>query len=695
MKLCMIRFAVCCLAVLLLFNAAGITAAAAEDYGDIGGHWAEKTLRRALEDGYLVGSEGLLRPDAPITGAEAVTILTRVISGPDAGTAEATDLSDAADLSSDDWYYMAAAKAVAMGILAPENGRLQLEEALSRERAFLMLANAFQLAAAGQEDAVLSPYTDSGRLTGRMRAATAALADGGHIQGYGDALHTYKSITRAEFMSVLYSIVPHIQTGARTAPGDGNALFTGVSRLYDTAYPGWVFLGGGAADVSLYEVEAPAVVIRSDRLDTLQAGFSKIGRLVIAAAGGDVSFNPGMTNELPVVAVGDGAGRVTLSGRFDQVEITGSNRTVILDARVNKLRVSGSGNTVRLGDDAQVSELTVYPEGANNTIELNGTTIESCTLYGPGTVISGRGLVKALTDNAQGSDITAPFGQRTVNKDYGLGGVEVTLTAPDTLPPDRALEAAVTVTAPQAGKACHGAWYLDGRYIDGTDLVLGDEQTLTVSIDVPRTADVPVSAELTFVLSHTGADGIRHALTAAKTVTVEPQPVYTAQEVLSLVTTGYRGDYTLAWAEENDYTPQLKEAFVNVKGYTSKTQYLVWVSIAYQRVNIFSGSAGNWKLEKCFIVGTGAPGSATPTGVFQIFNRHTRGWTTKEYTVRPVINFINYAYGFHSRLYYPNSSELRDSRIGFPVSHGCIRMYDEDVNWMYDNLPDGTTVVVY
>jgi lipoprotein-anchoring transpeptidase ErfK/SrfK len=95
------------------------------------------------------------------------------------------------------------------------------------------------------------------------------------------------------------------------------------------------------------------------------------------------------------------------------------------------------------------------------------------------------------------------------------------------------------------------------------------------------------------------------------------------------------------------------------------------------------------------IVGTGAPGSATPTGVFQIFNRHTRGWTTKEYTVRPVINFINYAYGFHSRLYYPNSSELRDSRIGFPVSHGCIRMYDEDVNWMYDNLPDGTTVVVY
>jgi lipoprotein-anchoring transpeptidase ErfK/SrfK len=59
-----------------------------------------------------------------------------------------------------------------------------------------------------------------------------------------------------------------------------------------------------------------------------------------------------------------------------------------------------------------------------------------------------------------------------------------------------------------------------------------------------------------------------------------------------------------------------------------------------------------------------------------------------------LINFSN-SLGFHSRLYYPGTTTVNDARIGFPVSHGCIRMYTEDVEWFYDNIPVGTTVVVY
>ncbi|MBQ3404696.1 MAG: L,D-transpeptidase, partial [Oscillospiraceae bacterium] len=32
---------------------------------------------------------------------------------------------------------------------------------------------------------------------------------------------------------------------------------------------------------------------------------------------------------------------------------------------------------------------------------------------------------------------------------------------------------------------------------------------------------------------------------------------------------------------------------------------------------------------------------------------------------------------------------------GYPVSHGCVRMYTSDVQWIYNNCPIGTTVVVY
>ena len=34
-----------------------------------------------------------------------------------------------------------------------------------------------------------------------------------------------------------------------------------------------------------------------------------------------------------------------------------------------------------------------------------------------------------------------------------------------------------------------------------------------------------------------------------------------------------------------------------------------------------------------------------------------------------------------------NSDRYYDARIGFPVSHGCLRMYNDDIWWMYNNIP--------
>ena len=165
--------------------------------------------------------------------------------------------------------------------------------------------------------------------------------------------------------------------------------------------------------------------------------------------------------------------------------------------------------------------------------------------------------------------------------------------------------------------------------------------------------------------------------------------------VLSKVKTGYRGDYTLAWAKTHDYSVSDKELWVDARKYSSKTDYLIWVNIAYQRVNVFLGAAGKWKLIKTFLVGTGAKGTDTPVGTYDIIGRLPRGWSNSVYTVRPVLNFKDPSYGFHSRIYYPGTTVIQDARIGFPCSHGCIRMYTPDINWMYQYIPLRTTVVVY
>lgn len=167
------------------------------------------------------------------------------------------------------------------------------------------------------------------------------------------------------------------------------------------------------------------------------------------------------------------------------------------------------------------------------------------------------------------------------------------------------------------------------------------------------------------------------------------------ESVQTLIKTGYNGNYTLSWAKEHDYTELEKVKWVDNKKYSSKTKYLIWVSTAYQRLNIFTGSRGNWRLKKTFIIGSGANGRETPAGVWKTLKKNSKGWTTSKYTVKPVVTFINEKYGFHSRLYYPNSSKISDGRIGFPCSHGCIRMYENDIKWFNENIPLGTTVIVY
>ena len=161
--------------------------------------------------------------------------------------------------------------------------------------------------------------------------------------------------------------------------------------------------------------------------------------------------------------------------------------------------------------------------------------------------------------------------------------------------------------------------------------------------------------------------------------------------------TGWVRAGAIAISQENyvrptDYTTFEKESYVNQSGYTSPTPYLVWISLKTQRVNVFLGTAGQWKLAQCFTVATGKNSTPTIAGVFAYQCRQEQ-WDFGDYYVRPVLVF-NGGHAFHSRTYTP-SGALLDARLGQPVSAGCIRMRDEDVAWLDQYLPLQSTVVVY
>ena len=153
-----------------------------------------------------------------------------------------------------------------------------------------------------------------------------------------------------------------------------------------------------------------------------------------------------------------------------------------------------------------------------------------------------------------------------------------------------------------------------------------------------------------------------------------------------------RKNYTVS----EDHLITIKEKFVNAKKYKSKTNYLVWINLERQKVNVFlgSGNGGDWRLLREFPCATGTNATPTPEGEFEYITWNYR-WTFPTYYVEPVLYFDMYrGLAFHSRPYNHNGVII-EKAIGTPASHGCIRMYDEDVLWLRDYLPFSTAVYVY
>ncbi len=146
------------------------------------------------------------------------------------------------------------------------------------------------------------------------------------------------------------------------------------------------------------------------------------------------------------------------------------------------------------------------------------------------------------------------------------------------------------------------------------------------------------------------------------------------------------------YTKTQDLTNEQKNLFVNKKNYKSKTDYLVWVHLETQKVNVFLKKDNNWVLERAFPCASGKNATPTINGVFtytELVNR----WTYDHYYVGPVMIFSG-NYALHSVLMnYDNT--IYDGTIGRPASNGCVRMLQPDVQWLVDYVPFGTTVVVY
>ncbi len=133
------------------------------------------------------------------------------------------------------------------------------------------------------------------------------------------------------------------------------------------------------------------------------------------------------------------------------------------------------------------------------------------------------------------------------------------------------------------------------------------------------------------------------------------------------------------------------EKHVNEKNIKSNTDYLIWVSKKDYRVSVFARKNGSWECIKYFGCSIGAPSTPTITGEYNFIERQSR-WDYGTYYCGPIMRFYR-GYAIHSTLLYQDGTDY-DGRIGKQISHGCIRVRPENINWLMKTIPLQTKIYI-
>ena len=287
--------------------------------------------------------------------------------------------------------------------------------------------------------------------------------------------------------------------------------------------------------------------------------------------------------------------------------------------------------------------------------------------------------------------------------DFGLDDAKIELIMPDVLPPESTFVSKLVVTGVRPGLEYMLTWYIDDKIMLEEQVVIGED----ISIIEHNFEYARIMAETAAVrakIQYTTRHGEYQEILIDNTVVLQNHCIthwieLEAERVLETVSSRYAGDRTLEWAIDNDYDDFDKVVFVNAMGYESETDYLLWVNRSHQRTNVFEKcpDTGTWELIETFIIATGGWNTMTRRGVTTIPSRTAEGWLFDTFRVRPVVRFFpGTGYAFHSRpMHLSRPGVFTDERIGFPVSAGCIRMYCDDIWYIYNNIPDDTTVVIH
>ena len=726
-----IRVIALCLSVFLLLGAT-VSAAAApavlrgKDPGQmstqeliahfrIPNNWARPDLIFAARSGIMDNKDDRgICPKDTVTRGEFAQMLDRLFR-----TETEADLSGYKDVDAQADYYDALARVKAMGVLAG-NGKTKLrpDDALTREEAFVTAARIFGIAGSSKQG--VYEYKDWDEVHDWAVLELSAMIRRGYVKGGSTKLYPGRAITRQELAHVLHTFLDRVTTDLGSDSVSGSTALIANKIPAGTTVEGDLLVVNEASRMKLENVTVTGrLILQGNSKVVLTLKNCSIGELV--------------TCRSTVIHAEEGR-QIRKLGVHALTRLYGDVPTVNTYANF----VLRSGFTV--------NQLSVYPKADYLTVE---GTAKEVTVYQEDLRVDGSGSIGTLTAKARGLDLRCQTETRKTSIPTIVSAARFSRTdgkKADSGSPK--LKMGLKITKLSVGKHdCTVTWSVNSTQVQSKRMLLESGDTVYCTYDFAKLiAKDKTSATVTVVLTSEGrtatytgkvslenlarteAKTIRtQAIQAKTTVTTAMYAYYnvysctfstfvknvpagtqvtilkTSKSIGAHVRLPDGSDGWISYSAMNiisgnyyttkDYSKEAKEYYVNkLKPQSSTTDYLIWVSLYTQHVNIFKGSKGNWKLIHSYSCSSGKNSTPTPVGNLTVTKKDGTWWFSNYYCHH--VTNIDESRAFHSRpTNYDNT--IHDYAMGKPASNGCIRMTDEGCTWIYNNIPVGTTVHLF
>lgn len=367
----------------------------ADGFSDMPQDWSTEALTAAVDNGLLMGSNGKLMPSENLTRAQMATIINRAF-----GAYEKASLAGFTDVSETSWYKDEMAKAAQMRTFKGDGNKLNPDNNITREEAFIVMARAMKLEASG-----VAPegFSDLDKISIWAKGEVYALINAGYVKGSNGLINPQGYITRAEFAQLMFNMIKTYVNVADeyTGLGEGNVMINVPDVvLRDMTIEGDLIAGDGIGDGNLTldnVVIEGRLVVRGGGVDSIliKGGTSIGSTLVVSRYDGAVRvfFEDG--TEADVIYIEDGEDKVIVEGKVDKVIVNADVPVALQNAEVGEIRMNAVGSDVFVDEDSTVASILIFKEAEGAKVGIEGK-VTSLVTAAPQTSVAGSGSVEVL-----------------------------------------------------------------------------------------------------------------------------------------------------------------------------------------------------------------------------------------------------------------------------------------------------------